>query len=51
MCIRKDKDGDTILVATHVNDNMVTGSNDDKSDTFELNWQPSIRRFVRDCWN
>ena len=19
--------------------------------TVELNWQPSVRRFVRDCWN
>ena len=34
MWSRKDKDGDTILVATHVNDSIVTGSNDDKTDTF-----------------
>jgi hypothetical protein len=31
---RKHKDGDTILVATHVDDSIVTGSNDDKTDTF-----------------
>jgi hypothetical protein len=34
MWIKKDKDGDTILVATHVDDSIVTGSNDDKTDTF-----------------
>ena len=34
MWSRKDKDGDTILVATHVEDSIVTGSNDDKTDTF-----------------
>ena len=34
MWSRKNKDGDTILVATHVIDNIVTGSNDDKTDTF-----------------
>jgi hypothetical protein len=34
MWSKKDKDGDTILVATHVNDSIVTGSNDDKTDTF-----------------
>jgi len=27
-------DGDTILVATHVDDSIVTGSDDDKTDTF-----------------
>ena len=31
MWSRKDKDGDTILVATHVDDNIVTGSDDDKT--------------------
>ena len=31
---RKDKDGNTILVATHVDDSIVTGSDDDKTDTF-----------------
>ena len=31
---RKDKDDDTILVATHVNNSIVTGSNNDKADTF-----------------
>ncbi len=34
MWSKKDKDGDTILVATHVDDSIVTGSNDDKTDTF-----------------
>ena len=34
MWSRKDNDGDTILVATHVDDSIVTGSNDDKTDTF-----------------
>jgi hypothetical protein len=35
MWSRKDKDGDTILLATHVDDSIVTGSNDDdKTDTF-----------------
>ena len=34
MWSRKDSDGDTILVATHVDDSIVTGSNDDKTDTF-----------------
>ena len=34
MWSRKDKDGDTILVATHVDDSIVTGSDDDKTDTF-----------------
>jgi hypothetical protein len=34
MWSRKDKDGDTILVATHVDDNIVTGSNDEKIDAF-----------------
>jgi hypothetical protein len=34
MWSRKDKDGDTILVATHVDDSIVTGSNNDKTDTF-----------------
>jgi hypothetical protein len=30
MWSRKDKDGDTILVATHDDDRIVTGSDDDK---------------------
>ena len=30
----KDKDDDTILVATHVNNSIVTGSDNDKADTF-----------------
>ena len=34
MWSRKDNDGDTILVATHVDDSIVTGSEDDKTDTF-----------------
>ena len=34
MWSRKDKDGDTILVATHVDDSIVTGSDDDKTDIF-----------------
>ena len=34
MWSRKDKDGDTILVATHVDDSIVTGSNDEKIDAF-----------------
>ena len=34
MWSRKDKDGDTILVATHVDDCIVTGSDNDKTDTF-----------------
>jgi len=34
MWSRKDKDGDTILVATHVDDSIVTGSEDDNTDTF-----------------
>jgi hypothetical protein len=34
MWSRKDKDVDTILVATHVDDSIVTGSNDDETDTF-----------------
>jgi hypothetical protein len=34
ICSRKDKDGDTILVATHVDDNIVPGPDDDKTDTF-----------------
>ena len=34
MWSRKDKDGDTILVATHDNDSIVTGSKDYKTDTF-----------------
>ena len=34
MWSRKDNDGDTILVATHVDDSIVTGSSDDKNDTF-----------------
>jgi hypothetical protein len=34
MWSRKDKDGDTILVATHVDDSIVTGSDDDKTDAF-----------------
>ena len=34
MWSRKDKDDDTILVATRVDDSIVTGSNDDKTDTF-----------------
>jgi hypothetical protein len=34
MWSRKDKDGDTILVATHVDNSIVTGSYDDKTDTF-----------------
>jgi hypothetical protein len=33
MWSRKQKD-DTILVAKHVDDNIVTGSDDDKTDTF-----------------
>ena len=33
MWSRKDKDGNTILVATHVDDSIVTGSDDDKTDT------------------
>ena len=34
MWSRKDKDGDNILVATHVDDSIVTGSDHDKTDTF-----------------
>ena len=34
MWSRKDKDGDTILVATHVDVSIVTGSNNDKTGTF-----------------
>jgi hypothetical protein len=34
MWSRKDKDGDTILVATHVDDIIVTGSDDNKTDIF-----------------
>ena len=34
MWSRKDNDGDTILVATHVDDSIVTGSDNDKTDTF-----------------
>ena len=34
MWSRKDKDGDTILVTTHVDDSIVTGSDNDKTDTF-----------------
>jgi hypothetical protein len=31
---RKDKDGDTILVARYNDDSIATGSKDDKTDTF-----------------
>jgi hypothetical protein len=34
MWSKKDKDGDAILVAMHVDDSIVTGSDDDKTDTF-----------------
>ena len=46
MWSRKDKDGDTILVATHVDDSIVTGSNDDKSDTF---MRDMLERFDGTC--
>jgi hypothetical protein len=46
MWSRKDKDGDTILVATHVDDNIVTGSNDDKTDTFV---REMLERFDGTC--
>jgi hypothetical protein len=34
MWSREDKDGDTVLVATHDNDSIVTASDADKTDTF-----------------
>jgi hypothetical protein len=34
MWSRKARDVNTILVATHVNDSIVTGSDNDKTDTF-----------------
>jgi hypothetical protein len=46
MWSRKDKDGDTILVATHVDDSIVTGSDDDKTDTFV---REMLDRFDRTC--
>ena len=46
MWSRKDKDGDTILVATHVNNSIVTGSNDDKTDTFV---HEMLERFDSTC--
>ena len=46
MWSRKDKDGDTILVATHVDDSIVTGSNDDKTDTFV---REMLERFDGTC--
>jgi hypothetical protein len=45
MWSRKDKDGDTILVATHV-DSIVTGSDDDKTDIFVLDM---LDRFDGTC--
>ena len=45
MWSRKDKDGDTILVATHV-DSIVTGSNDDKTDTLV---REMLERFDSTC--
>ena len=47
MWSRKDMDGDTILVATHVDDSIVTGSNDDKTDTSRARDAGQIRRHLR----
>ena len=46
MWSRKDMDGDTILVATHVDDSIVTGSNDDKTDTSRAREAGKIRRHL-----
>ena len=46
MWIRKDKDGDTIVVSTQVDDIIVTGSNDDKTDTFV---REMLERFHNTC--
>ena len=46
MWSRKDKDGDTILVATHVADSIVTDSDDDKTDTFV---REKLDRFDSTC--
>ena len=46
MWSRKDKDGDIILVATHVDDSTVTGSDDDKTDTFV---REMLERFDGTC--
>jgi hypothetical protein len=46
MWSRKDKNGDTILVATHVDDSIATGSNDDKTETFA---REMLERFDGTC--
>ena len=50
MWSRKDKDSDTILVATHVDDSIVTGSDVDKTDIFV---RELLDRFDGTCelWN
>jgi hypothetical protein len=49
MWSREDKDGDTVLVATHDDDSIVTASDDDKTHTFVCEMLGGKHLGTNDC--